>query len=255
MIHIKTNEEIAIMRESGRRLGGVLRRLRAAAVPGVSTADLDTLALRLVREGGDEPAFLNYRPEGASRAYPATLCVSIDDEVVHGIPNEKPRVLEDGSIVSLDMGLRHRGFITDAAITVGVGKVDAAAKKIIAATEAALSAAIGAVRAGATVGDIGHAIEACVRPLGYAIFEELGGHGVGRHVHEDPHIPNFGRKGRGVELVAGMTIAIEPMLGEGEKRLYLAPDGYTYKTKDGSRATHVEHTVLVTETGAEILTA
>jgi methionyl aminopeptidase len=255
MIHIKNEEEIAIMREGGRRLGAILARLAVAAVPGATTTELNDLAEHLTREGGDIPAFLDYTPDGAPRPYPAALCVSVNDEVVHGIPNENSKVLKEGDIVALDMGLIHRGFVTDSAVTVAIGEADQKALDIIRVTEGSLMAGIAAVRDGATVGNIGHAIQEYVRPHGYAIFTELGGHGVGRHVHEDPHIPNFGRKGQGVKLKAGMTIAIEPMLGEGSARIYLAKDGYTYKTKDGSRATHFEHTIVVTENGSEILTS
>ncbi|MBX4216063.1 type I methionyl aminopeptidase, partial [Candidatus Parcubacteria bacterium] len=184
--------------------------------------------------------------------YPATLCVSINNEVVHGIPGET--VLKEGDIVSLDLGLRHQGLIVDAAITVAVGKTDAKAAKLIETTKEALARGVSAVRAGGFVGDIGKAIELYVKPLKFGIVTELGGHGVGYEVHEEPYVPNVGMKGNGPKLKNGMVIAIEPMLAEGKGEVYLDKDGYTFKTADGTRAAHFEHTIVVTAEGFEILT-
>src|SRR3989344_9030585 len=215
MIIIKTPEEIEILREGGRRLAAVLYQVRDIIVPGVSTYDLDKYAEKLIREMGDEPAFLNYRPEGARIPFPATLCVSVNDEVVHGIPN-KERILKEGDIVSLDLGLKHKGLFTDMAFTVPVGKVSSSALKLMEVTEKALQVGINAAQAGNTVGDIGHAVESFVRAQKnsqqYGIVEVLSGHGVGRAIHEDPYIPNFGKKGKGEKLVPGMVIALEPMI-------------------------------------------
>ena len=253
-ITIKTKEEIAILREGGKRLARILKALAKAVEPGISTQALNDLAEKLVREGGDTPSFLGYTPYGAKRPYPAALCVSINDEVVHGIPNETERFLQEGDIVSLDMGLIHNELVTDSAITVPVGKVDEKAEKLLSITKDALMCGIKAVRAGCTTGDIGFAIESFVKPHGYGIVRELAGHGVGYAVHEEPYVPNYGRKGEGEVLKAGMVIAIEPMLNEGSAAVKLDKDGYTYRTRDGSRSAHFEHTVVVGENGAEILT-
>jgi methionyl aminopeptidase len=253
-VTIKTNEEIAILREGGKRLAFILSELAKATKVGVSTLDLDNLARKLVAEGGDESAFLNYQPKGAKRPYPASLCVSINDEIVHGIPNEVPKILKNGDVVSLDMGLIHGGLFTDSAVTVGVGEVDEAGKKLMEVTKQALMEGIKAVKDGKYVRDISYAIEKYVRPMRYGIVEELCGHGVGYKVHEDPFVPNYCLEGKGERLRAGMVIAIEPMLNEGSKHIALDSDGYTYRTKDGKRSAHFEHTIVITKNGAEILT-
>lgn len=253
-VNIKTADDIAILREGGRRLAEILRTAAAEVRPGVSARSLNDLAEKLITEGGDIPSFLNYAPSGAKRAFPAALCVSVNDEVVHGIPNETNKILKECDIVSLDAGLKHEGLFTDCAITVPVGKIDARARKLIAVTKKALAVGIQAVRAGATTGDIGFAIESFVKPLGFGIVRELAGHGVGYAVHEEPFVPNFGKKGEGIVLKAGMVLAIEPMINESSAGIKLDSDGYTYRTKDGSRSAHFEHTIVVTEKGAEILT-
>ncbi|HWA32409.1 MAG TPA: type I methionyl aminopeptidase [Candidatus Paceibacterota bacterium] len=253
MIIIKTPEEIEILREGGRRLAAVLYKVKDAVAPGVSTRDLDKLAEKLIREGGDEPAFLNYRPEGADHPYPASLCTSVNDEVVHGIPRAD-RILKEGDIISIDLGLKHKGLFTDMAMTVPVGAISGSAEKLLRITEKALEAGIQAAEPDARVGDISHAVEGFVRPHHYGIVEELSGHGVGRAIHEDPYIPNFGKAGKGEKLVPGMVIAIEPMLNMGTKHITLDPDGYTIRTADGKRSAHFEHTILITENGPEILT-
>lgn len=253
-ITIKTPEEIAILREGGKRLAFILAELAKAAVPGVSTLDLDNLARKLVAEGGDKSAFLNYRPAGAKRPYPACLCVSINDEIVHGIPNENPKILKDGDIVSLDMGLNHKNLFTDSAVTVAVGQIDESAQKLLEVTKQSLMEGIKAIKEGKTVRDISYAIEKYVRPKRYGIVEELCGHGVGYKVHEDPYIPNYCIDGKSDKLKAGMVLAIEPMLNEGSKHIKLDKDEWTYRTKDGKRSAHFEHTVVVTKNGVEILT-
>lgn len=249
---IKTEEEIEILREGGRRLARILSTVRDAVKPGVTTRELDELAEKLMRDGGDEPAFLNYQPEGAHTAYPGTLCVSVNDEIVHGIGGD--RVLKDGDIIGIDTGVKHKGFFTDSALTVPVGEIDDSAKKLIAATEGALMVGIDVARAGNTVGDIGYAIEKYVKSHGFVIVEELGGHGVGYKQHEDPHIANYGERGQGMKLKAGMVLALEPIVNEGTRYIKLMPDGYTYVTRDHKRSAHFEHTILITEGAPEILT-
>jgi len=251
---IYTIRDISFLREGGKRLASVVRRVAEACVPGASTTDLDKLAEKLIRETGDIPSFLGYSPRGAKRPFPASICISINDAVVHGIPNEDPKVIQEGDIVGLDCGVTHGGLITDHAVTVIAGKGDAGAKKLLAATERGLMAGIAAARAGAHVGDIGAAVQEVGESTGFGIIFELGGHGVGHTVHEEPYISNLGIPGDGAELIPGMVIAIEPMFTEGTDEVKLMPDGYTYVTKDRSRAAHFEHTILVTDGAPEILT-
>lgn len=253
MIKLKSGEEIKILKAGGKRHAFILKEVAKAVRPGVSTKMLDDLAHALVLEGGDTPAFLGYTPEGISYPYPATLCVSVNDEVVHGIPHEKV-ILQDGDVVSLDLGLVHKGMITDGAITVPCGKVSKEAKALINATKKALELAVAAAQPGNRVGDIGHAVETFVKPLGYGIVRILSGHGVGYSVHEDPFVPNFGQAGTGERLVPGMVIAIEPMLNLGGDEVCVTDDEYTYITDDGSISAHFEHTVAITENGPVVLT-
>ncbi len=253
MITTYTQEEIQHLREGGKRLATILVLVRGAVHPGVSTKDLDALAEKLIREGGDEPAFLGYIPDGAHYPYPATLCTSVNDEIVHGIPRAD-HVLKEGDIIGIDLVLRHKGFFVDMAMTVPVGTVDEAARVLIDTTKRALDEAISVVGPEGRVGDIGNAIGKFVGSR-YGIIRELGGHGVGRHVHEEPYIPNFTQKSPGARFRPGMVIAIEPMLNEGTRGILLDPDGYTFKTADGKRSAHFEHTILITEGGHEVLTA
>jgi len=252
-IIIKTPKEVEILREGGKRLATVLYKVKDMVKPGVSTKELDDYAFKLIKEIGDKPAFLNYKPAGADFPYPASLCVSVNNEIVHGIPN-KEKILQEGDIVSLDLGLQHRGFFTDMAITVPVGKVSVSSFKLMKVTKEALQVGIDVAQAGNRVGDIGHSIENFVRRYRYGIVEVLSGHGVGRAIHEDPYIPNFGKKGTGAKLMPGMVIAIEPMLNNGTKNVILDKDGYTFRTADDKRSAHFEHTVLITEDEPEILT-
>lgn len=254
MIRPKTHEEIEVLREAGRRLATVLHTLKDKVAPGMAIAELDALGERLIREGGDMPAFLNYTPEGAPRAYPASICISVNDEIVHGIPTEGGRVLEEGDIVTLDAGLVHKGLIVDSAITVPVGVVDTERRHLMDITEKSLYKGIEQAVIGNHVGDISEAIESFVAPTGLSIFKELVGHGVGYEVHEDPYVPNTGKAGTGPELVEGMVIAIEPMLGTGSDKIVTADDGYTYMTSDGSMSAHFEHTIAITKDGPRILT-
>ncbi|MDO8523780.1 MAG: type I methionyl aminopeptidase, partial [bacterium] len=243
---VKGEKEINALREGGRRLARVVAEVAKKTVPGVSTAELNELAEKLIREKGDIPSFLGYTPRGAKRPFPAAICISINEEVVHGIPNENPRIIEEGDIVGLDCGVTHEGLITDHAVSVIAGKGDEAAKELLSATNDALTAGIKAARGGAHVGDISAAVEAVGVKRGYGIVFELGGHGVGRAVHEEPYIPNVGDAGTGEELVPGMVIAIEPMFTEGTPKVKLTPDGYTFVTSDGSRSAHVELSILIT---------
>lgn len=249
---IKSKEDIVLLRESGKRLARVLRAVEKRVKVGVTPRELDALAEKLIREGGDVPAFKDYTPHDADRPYPATLCVSTNDEVVHGIPNNTP--FKEGDIVCLDIGLAHKGFITDMAVTVPVGNTDQRAEKLMNATKRALNAGIKAARAGNTLGDIGYAIEDEVKKAGFTIVDILGGHGVGYAVHEPPFIPNYGTKGMGETLKENMVIALEPIVSEGTGDVYVGDDGYTYYTQDGSRSAHFEHTLLVTKKGGEVLT-
>ena len=242
------------MKEGGRRHAFILQKLAEKVAPGVSTQHLEDYARELIKEGGDKPAFLNYKPKGARRPYPASLNVSINDEIVHGIPNEGERILAEGDIVSLDLGLTHNGLITDSAITVSCGKISDEDRKMIGHCFEALQIGIKSARGGKRVGDISSAIEGFLRPLGYGIPEGLAGHGVGYKVHEEPFVPNEGQKGKGELLKPGMVLALEPMITLGTSRIMLAVDGYTYKTVDGSRSAHFEHTIAITDGEAIVLT-
>ncbi len=254
MILIKTPEEIAKLREGGKHLAQILAETAERVAPGVSALDLEHFVQKRIKELGDEPAFLGYKPAGHRVPYPAALIVSVNSEVVHGIPTAT-KILKEGDVVSLDLGIKHEGLFTDHAITVAIGAVSKEKQKLMQTTREALYRGIEAVAPGNRVGDIGHAIESYVKKEGdYGIVRVLSGHGVGRHIHEDPFVPNFGKKGTGEKLVPGMVIAIEPMLTLGTDDVVEGRDGYTMKTADGSCAAHFEHTVLVTETGYEILT-
>ena len=252
---VKDTKERERLIEAGKRLAKVLDACAKAAKAGTTAEELDDLAERLIREGGDTPAFLGYTPEGAARKYPATLCVSINEEVVHGIPNEGKKVLKTGDIVSLDLGLVHEGIIVDAATTVAVGKPSKKDAELMRATEEALAAGIAAAKPGNHVGDISHAIEQVLKKAGVSVVKALGGHGVGEHVHEEPFIANFGKAGEGPELSEGQVLALEPIASSGKGAIILRPDGYTYATKDGSRSSPHEHTILFEKNGARVVTA
>ena len=254
MIKLKSKEDIAILREGGKRHAWILKEIAAMVKPGVHARELDAKAAELIKAGGDAAAFLNFKPRGSARPYPATLCVSINDEIVHGIPTEGDKVLKEGDIVSLDLGLVHNKLFTDAAITVPVGKISSELQQLLEVTKKALMAGIKAAKGGKRIGDISNAIQTVAAPYGYGIVEELAGHGVGYGVHEDPYVPNYGDPGKGEVLKPGMVIAIEPMFNIGGKEIALDADGYTYKTADGSPSAHFEHTVLITKSGPEILT-
>jgi len=246
---VRTSEERADIIESGRRLAAILEVLEGMVAPGVSTQELEDVALKMILEGGDKPAFKGYTPEGAQRPFPASLCVSVNEEVVHGIPNEKARILKTGDIVSLDFGLGHNGLITASAVTVPVGEVCKESQTLIDATEEALEAGIAAARPGARIGDISNAIETAFKGTKFSIVKVLGGHAVGHKVHEEPYISNFGHAGTGEEIKHGMVLALEPIANAGKGSIILAPDGHTYRSRDGSISSHSEHTILVESEG------
>ncbi len=241
----------------------ILAELEKVAVVGVTACELDQRARDLCQEHAVIPAFLNYQPAGAATPFPAALCVSVNDEIVHGLPSG--RILKNGDMVSLDMGIIYEKLILDSAKTIIVGgatHADPAARKMLQSCQAALDEGIKICRPGIKTGDIGHAIEQGMRSASkdpdhkyiFEFAEHLGGHGVGYKVHEDPYVPNYAKKGQGAELKAGMVIAIEPILNEGKGAIAMSSDGFTYKTADGKRSCHFEHTVAITEDGAEILT-
>jgi methionyl aminopeptidase len=254
MITIKTKEEIAVLREGGKRHAKILQALGSMIKPGITAKEIDDEAVRLIKEEGDKAAFLNFKPYGADRPFPGSVCVSINDEIVHGIPNEGEKILKDGDIVTIDLGLIHKGLFTDSAITVPVGSISKDVQSLLDATKKALEAGIKAAKGGKRIGDIGVAIERHAISGGYGVVEELAGHGVGYGVHEDPYVPNYGESGKGEILKPGMVLAIEPIFNLGSRHIFLDKDGWTYKTKDGKPSAHFEHTILITKGDAEVLT-
>lgn len=248
---IKTAEEIEFMAEGGRRLARILKTLKGEVRAGVRTSNLDRHALELIREVDCKPAFLGYRPHGVKKPYPATMCVSVNDGVVHCVPSEY--VVKEGDVVALDIGLIYKGFYSDAALTVGVGKISEKAKRLIAVTEEALNWAIRVARPGNRIGDIGYAIHCYVEEHGFSVVQSLTGHGIGRELHEEPAVYNFGKRGTGEKLEVGMVLAIEPMVAAGSGKVKQLKDD-SFVTADGSLAAHFEHTVAITEKGPEVLT-
>jgi methionyl aminopeptidase len=244
MIVIKSDEEIAIMRKCGKILAAILEKLRLEVRPGIKTSQLDMIMAEESRKRGVIPSFKGYR------GFPANLCVSVNDEIVHGIPGD--RMLHEGDIVSLDVGAKLEGFHTDAAITIGVGQISKEAENLIAVTEASLRAGIARARQGARVEDISSAIQKYVESRGFSVVREYTGHGVGRDLHEEPQIPNFVAS-KGPLLRKGMTLAIEPMVNAGDWRTRLAANGWTVLTADGSLSAHFEHTIAITDNEPEIL--
>lgn len=252
MTILKNIEDINKLREGGKILASILQEAAKKAVAGTKTIELDIFAEKMIREAGGRPSFKNYKTPDDKVPYPASLCVSINDEVVHGLPSE--RILKEGDVASLDLGMEYKGFYTDMAVTVPVGKASEQAKKLIATTKEALNLGIRTVKNGTFVGDIGQAVQSCAERNGFNVVRKLVGHGLGRKAHEDPEIPNFGVKGKGEVLREGEVIAIEPMITAGNYDIYLDKDLWTWKTKDGSLSAHFEHTIIVTKTGAEIIT-
>ena len=254
MIKYKTEEEIAIMREGGKIHAKILKEVAKKVKPGVKTDELNSYAEQLIDEAGCTASFLGYQSYDAKRPYPAALCVSINEEIVHGIPNEGGRILFEGDIVSLDLGLTYKNFITDAALTVPVGKISKEAETLIRATKEALDRGIRAMQLHGHIGDIGEAIMQVAMKYDFGIIEGLSGHGVGYSVHEEPFVPNKAERGEGPELKEGVVIAIEPMFSLGSRDIKRLSDGYTFITRDKSLSAHFEHTVAVTKNGIEVLT-
>jgi methionyl aminopeptidase len=245
-IIIKTSEEIAIMREAGRIVAVVIAALTRAIAPGVTPKDLNAIAVRELKRHGATASFKGYR------GFPASTCVSVNDEVVHGIPGERP--LKEGDIVSLDFGACYRGFHGDAAVTVGVGNIGLASRSLLEVTEGALRAGIAAARHGARLGDISAAIQFYVESRGFSVVREYVGHGIGREMHEEPQIPNFGLPGQGPLLQNGMTLALEPMVNAGDWRTKVAENRWTVVTADGSLSAHFEHSIAIDGAEPKILT-
>ena len=241
------------MRRAGKVVAEVLDLLREAVRPGISTGELDRVAEEHIRSCGAEPAFKGYRPAPSMSPFPGTICASINEEIVHGFPSDGRRLAE-GDILSVDVGACLDGYYGDAACTYPVGAVSAERRKLLDVTEASLNRAIAAALAGRTIGDIGHAVESYVVPLGYGIVRDFTGHGVGKKLHEAPQVPNFGRSGRGVTLQPGMTLAIEPMIMAGREKVLIGENGWVVVTADGSEAAHYERSIAVTADGPEILT-
>jgi methionyl aminopeptidase len=251
-IKLKNENDIKKLRESGKHLASVLQAVSKEVKPGVTTGYLNDFVYKMITDMGDKPAFLNYKPFGASYAYPGSICISVNDEVVHGIGGD--RVLKEGDIVGLDGGVTHKGMISDSAVTVAVGKISKEDEELMRVTKEALMAGINAAKGGNYVNDISKAIEKAI-PKKYGIVKILSGHGVGYKVHEEPYVPNFDDGVKGAKLVPGMVLALEPMVNHGTDEVYLADDGYTFITKDHKKSAHFEHTILITEGKAEILTA
>jgi methionyl aminopeptidase len=245
MVILKLPDEIEKARASNRIVAEVLSKLREKVKPGVRTKELDKFAEEIAEKRGAKPAFKGYR------GYPHSLCISINEVVVHGMPSE--RVLEEGDIISLDFGVCYQGFCGDSAITLPVGKVTEKASRLMQVTEQSLYAGIEQAKKGNRLGDISAAVQTIVEDAGYSVVRDFVGHGIGKNLHEEPQIPNFGQKGRGIELKRGMILAIEPMVNEGKYKVHVLPDGWTVVTKDGSLSAHFEHSIAITDNGPDIL--
>jgi methionyl aminopeptidase len=248
----KSPGEIDAMAAAGALLGSTLERICAAAGPGVSTGELDRMAEESLRAAGGVPAFKGYPGGAGAQPFPGTICASVNEEVVHGIPGS--RTLVEGDIIAIDIGVVLDGWVADTARTVAIGKVDEPSATLMDTTRAALDAGIAAARPGGRVGDIGHAVQELVEAAGLSVIRSLVGHGVGRSMHEEPQVPNYGLAGTGVPLEEGIVIAIEPMVNIGGPDVVLGEDGWTVTTRDGTRSAHFEHTVAITAEGPRILT-
>ena len=251
MIQLKSNRELDKMREAGRHVAEILLILREMAKPGVTTGELDQAARREIERRGLESSFLGYGPGGAP-PYPAVLCASVNDEIVHGIPGG--RELRDGDLLKLDFGVIFEGFHGDSAVAFQVGTADPEVQRLQDATRSSLYAGVEQMRAGNRLGDVSNAVQLAVEAEDYAVVRDFVGHGIGRQMHEPPQVPNFGKAGRGPRLRAGMVLAIEPMVNAGGPEVRMKDDGWTAVTADGELSCHYEHTVAITEEGPEILT-
>ena len=250
-LKLKNEHDIKILRESGRRLALVLDAVEKEVRPGVTTKYLNDFVYKMITDMGDKPAFLNYKPFGASYPYPGSICISVNEEVVHGIGDH--RVLKEGDIVGLDGGVDHKGMISDSARTVPVGAISKEDEELLRVTKEALMAGIKSAKCGKYVNDISKAIEKAI-PKKYGVVKILSGHGVGYKVHEEPYVPNFDDGVQGPKLVPGLVLALEPMVNLGTDDVYLADDGYTFITADHKKSAHFEHTILITDGDADILT-
>lgn len=246
MILLKSPKEVVQMQHPGEIVGGAHRKVREAIHPGMTTAQIDRLVEEYIQERGGKPAFKGYR------GFPASVCASVNDEVVHGIPGE--RALEEGDIVGVDIGVKAGGFYSDAAQTISVGEPSEETRRLLQVTRGALFAGIAQAQAGNRVGDVSAAVQAFVEAAGFSVVRTLVGHGIGRSMHEDPQVPNFGEPGQGPLLKSGMALAIEPMVNAGEPDVEVLPDKWTVVTRDGSLSAHFEHTVAITDEGPMILT-
>ncbi len=251
MIHIKSESELKKMRRAGQIVAEVLERMRERVAPGVTTAELNALAEEVIRSHNAIPSFKGY-PPGSPHPFPASICASVNEELVHGIPG--PRPLREGDIVSIDVGAIYEGYHGDAAVTLPVGEIGEEARRLLEVTEGALYAGIAQARAGNRSGDISAAIQAYVERHGYNVVREYTGHGIGREMHEEPQVPNYGLPGRGVLLRPGMTIALEPMVLAGDYQVRVLEDRWTVVSADGRLTAHFEHTIVVRDGEAEILT-
>jgi methionyl aminopeptidase len=254
MINLKNEKEIEILKDAGSRLAKIMRGAEVFAKPGTSTAAVDIYFRQEIKKADSTPAFLNYTPHGSKRPFPAAVCVSVNDEIVHGIPNENPKILEEGDVVTFDAGLIYKGMYVDHATTFEVGEVSNEVKRLMNITKEALMAGIKQAKVGNKIGDISSKIQEVAERNDVSIIEGLSGHGVGFEIHEDPYVPNEGKKGTGEEIKEGLVIAIEPMFSLGSKEIILEDDDYTYSTYDGSLSAQFEHTIAVTKDGPLILT-
>jgi len=252
---VKSKEEIQKLKIGGQKLARILRLTAEQVKPGIATDFLNDFAKDLMKKEGVRSAFLGYTPYGAKRPFPAEICISVNDEIVHGIPNEEPKILKDGDIVGLDAGIIYENLITDHAVTVPVGEITKEVRNLLSRTKEALQAGIKKAVIGNKVGDISQAIQKVADSADLSVIEGLTGHGVGYSVHEEPYVPNSGHAGTGPDLVEGMVIAIEPMFSLGLPQIKIAKDGYTYLTKDGSLSAQFEHTIAITENGPLVLTS
>lgn len=251
-----SQRDLQTLRECGERLAAITEKLVSQVKPGISTLHLDGLAEALILSSGGVPVFKGYRTDRSEPPFPASICTSVNDEVVHAIPRAD-RILADGDILGIDIGMRYPragGLITDMAVTVPVGNISREAKRLIHAAREALMRGIDVLTAGVSMGDLGATIQRAIEAQGFGVVRDLVGHGVGRRLHEDPYVPNYGKRGDGMVISAGMVLALEPMATAGSPEVRRDPDGWTWRTRDGSLAAHFEHTVLVTASGAIILT-
>jgi methionyl aminopeptidase len=254
MITIKTEEEIKIMKEGGKILAGIMAEISAKVKPGIATQDLEEVALELIAKHKTKPSFKGYKGGAGleGKPYPSALCISINEELVHCVPSQ--RILKEGDIVSLDSGILYNGFHSDMAITVPVGNVPLEAHRLIVATKKALKRGISKALVGNTFGDVANAIQRHIEGQGFSVIEEFCGHGIGRNLHEDPQIPNYGKRGEGEEIKEGMVFCLEPMASIGDWKTKKAKDGFGYQMADNSLSAHFEHTIAITKTGNQVLT-